>query len=149
MQHVKTILAAAALAATAAAVADQTPTERAIEYRKAAMTLVGSNFKPMGAMLKGEIPYDQSAFERHAADLAAVAGIDILRGFPTDSDGQGSDAKPDIWLDWEKFEQGMQTFTREATALAEVAAKGDRGAIKEQFGATAKTCKGCHDAFKE
>jgi len=149
MHYAKTILAATALVAATTVVAEQTPTERAIEYRKAAMTLVGSNFKPMGAMLKGEIPYDQAAFERHAADLAAVAGIDMLRGFPTDSDGQGSDAKPDIWLDWAKFEQGMETFTREATELAAVAAKGDRGAIKDQFGATAKTCKSCHDAFKE
>ena len=131
------------------AVAEQTPAERAIEYRKAAMTLVGANFKPMGGMLKGEIPYDQDAFARHAADLAAVASIDILRGFPADSDGEGSKAKPDIWLDWDKFQRGMETFTRESAKLAEVAAGGDQGAIKAQFGATAKTCKGCHDAFKE
>ena len=32
--------------------------------------------------------------------------------------------------------------------LAEVAAGGDEAAMKEQFGKTAKTCKGCHDDFK-
>ena len=137
------------LCAAPLVMAEQTPTERAIEYRQAAMTLVGANFKPLGGMLKGEIPFEQAAFARHAADLAAVASIDILRGFPADSDGEGSKAKPDIWLDWEKFRHGMETFTRESARLADVAAGGDRGAIKEQFGATAKTCKGCHDAFKE
>ncbi len=153
MKHLPSTLAFAliggVLLAPAAVPADETPTERAIKYRQSAMTLVGANFKPMGAMLKGELEYDQAAFARHAADLAAVAGIDILRGFPTDSEGEGSDAKPDIWLDWGKFERGMQRLAEQTAKLAEVAAGADRAAIKEQFAATAKTCKGCHDAFKE
>jgi cytochrome c556 len=30
-----------------------------------------------------------------------------------------------------------------------VAAGGEEAAMKEQFGKTAKTCKGCHDDFKD
>ena len=130
--------------------AEEPPKERAIKYRQSAMTLVGSNFKPMGDMLKGEIPYDREAFARYAADLGAVASIDILRGFPEDSEGEGSKAKGEIWLSWDTFSERLEAFKTETAKLAEVvAAGGDSGAIKQQFSATAKTCKNCHDDFKE
>jgi cytochrome c556 len=146
-KHLLTSLVALSLAAPA--MAADSPTERAIKYRQAAMTVVGSNFKPMGAMIKGEIPFDAAVFARHAEDLSAIAGVDILRGFPEDSEGKGSDAKPDIWLDWEDFKAKMEDMTRETAALAKVAAGSDKAAIKDQFGKTAKTCKACHKAYKE
>ncbi|MFM1891859.1 MAG: hypothetical protein RLZ44_936 [Pseudomonadota bacterium] len=147
---VAVLLFSSALAlASATAVAEDDPTSRAIKYRQSVMTLVGANFKPMGAMLKGELPYDQAAFARHAADLAAVASVDILRGFPDDSEGDGSDAKGEIWLSWDDFRQKMEQFQAEAGKLGEVAAGGDRDAIQAQFGATGKTCKACHDDFKK
>jgi cytochrome c556 len=133
----------------APALAADDATSGAIKYRQALMTLVGANFKPMGAMLKGELPYDQEGFARHAADLGAVASLDILRGFPEDSEGDGSDAKGEIWLSWDDFTEKMQQFQSEAAKLAEVAAGGDRDAIKGQFGATGKTCKACHDDYKK
>ncbi len=128
---------------------EDSPVEAAIKYRQSAMKLVGANFKPMGAMLKGELPMDQAAFARFGKDLAAIAGIDILRGFPPDSEGADSKAKADIWLNWDDFRQQMEGFQAEAAKLGAVAAGGDPAAIKEQFGATGKTCKGCHDDYKE
>lgn len=132
------------------ALADEpTPKEKAVKYRQAAMTLVGSNFKPMGAMIKGEIPYDAEAFARHASDLAAVSSIDILRGFPADSEGGKSEAKAEIWFEWDDFSAKMDDMKAEAAKLAEVATGGDKAAIKKQFGATGETCKACHKKFKE
>ena len=43
----------------------------------------------------------------------------------------------------------METFQSEASKLGDLAVAGDREAIKAQFKATGKTCKSCHDAFKE
>lgn len=141
------LLATAVLAGPAAAA--DSPKDKAVKYRQAVMTVVGSNFKPMGAMVKGEIPFDAAVFARHASDLAAITGVDILRGFPEDSEGGDSEAKPDIWLDWEDFKAKMEDMSRESAALAKVATGGDKGAIKAQFGKTAKTCKACHKAYKE
>ena len=42
----------------------------------------------------------------------------------------------------------MQAFEKAAGELAVVAKSGDEGAIKAQFGETGKTCKSCHDDFK-
>jgi cytochrome c556 len=138
-------------AAVASPVLADEPTaqEKAIKYRQAAMTLVGSNFKPMGAMIKGELPYDAEIFARHASDMAAVSGIDILRGFPEDSEGEGSEAKGEIWLEWEDFAAKMDDMKTEADKLAATAASGDKAAIKKQFAATGETCKSCHKKFKQ
>jgi cytochrome c556 len=134
---------------TPALAAKDDPKQKAIKYRTAVMTVVGSNFKPMGAMIKGELPFDAAVFARHAKDLAAVSSVDILRGFPEDSEGKGSEAKGEIWLEWDDFKAKMEDMQREAAALADVAAGDDKDAIKAQFGKTADTCKACHKKFKE
>ena len=140
------LLVATTLAANAQ---DADPKKEAIEYRQSVMKIVGWNFKPMGAMVKGERPFDAKAFAAHAKDLAAVSSVSILAGFPEDTDGKGSKAKPEIWMKWDDFEEKMGAMKREVAKLGEVAAGGDEGAMKKQFGAAAKTCKGCHDDYKE
>lgn len=152
MQTIKAVLCGSVLAFSTAAIAhaeEADPKKEAIKYRQSVMTIVGWNFKPMGAMVKGERPFDAKAFATHAKDLAAVTSVDILTGFPEDSDGDGSKAKAEIWLKWDDFKDKMGAMQREAAKLAEVAAGGDQEAMKKQFGAAGKTCKGCHDDYKE
>ena len=128
---------------------DADPKKEAVKYRQSVMKIVGWNFKPMGAMVKGERPLDAKAFAAHAKDLAAVSSVDILAGFPEDTDGPDSKAKAEIWLKWDDFKKKMGDMTRETAKLAEVAKGGDEAAMKKQFGETGKTCKGCHDDYKE
>ena len=142
--------AALLLSTTLAAHAqDADPKKEAVKYRQSVMTIVGWNFKPMGAMVKGERPFDAKAFAAHARDLAGVSSVNILAGFPEDSDAEGSKAKAEIWMKWDDFKDKMGAMQRETDKLGEVAAGGDEGAIKKQFGAAAKTCKACHDDYKE
>jgi cytochrome c556 len=129
-----------------AASADENP---AIEYRESLMTLVGANFGPMTLMVKGDIPWDDARMAAYGKDLAAVAGLNIMRGFPPGSDQGDTHAKPEIWLDMEDFTAKMESFQDEAMKLGQVAAGGDRKAIADQIGATGKTCKSCHDEYKE
>jgi cytochrome c556 len=128
---------------------DADPKKEAVEYRQSVMKIVGWNFKPMGAMVKGDQPFDAKAFATRARDLAAVASVDVLAGFPEDSDGSGSKAKPEIWMRWDDFKDKMGNMQRELAKLGEVAAGGDAEAMKKQFGVAGKTCKACHDDYKE
>ena len=122
--------------------------ERALEYRQGLMNVFSWNMKAMGAMLKGEQPYDEKAFAQHADDLATASSLDLLAGFPEDSDKGETDALPDIWLDFEGFSQKFDDLRSASRKLSEVAATGDKAAMGEAFGKTGKTCKGCHDSFK-
>jgi cytochrome c556 len=145
------LLGSALLVGAATAQADEKadPKKDAIKYRQAAMTLIGANFKPMGAMAKGDVPFNAQEFARRSRDVAAISAIDILAGFPQDTDGDGSKAKPEIWMKWDDFKQKMGDMERAAAKLAEAAKGGDAAAIKKQFGETGKTCKACHDDYKE
>ena len=122
--------------------------ERAVDYRQGLMNVFAYNVTSMGDMVKGEVDFEPAVFAAHAKDLASAASLDLLGGFPVDSVNEDSDASETVWLDWEQFQQRHKALQEQSAKLAEVAAGGDEAAMKEQFGATAKTCKGCHDDFK-
>lgn len=124
--------------------------EQAVEYRQGVMNIVGWNFKPMGAMVKGKTAFDKAAFAAYANELQAATRLNLLSGFPEDSDeSDETAAKAEIWMDWEDFQQKFKDLQQQAAALAKVAGEGDEEAVKQQFGKTAKTCKSCHKAYKE
>ena len=135
---------------TTASAANQKP-EDVVEYRQSVYTIIGWNFKPIGAMVKGEVPFDAAAVARHAQYIEMMSKA-APEGF---SKGTGPDvvknteAKPEIWTKWSEFETKMTNFQQEAAKLAETAKGGDEKAIKAQFGKTAETCKACHKEFRK
>ncbi|MCG6863171.1 MAG: cytochrome c [Chromatiaceae bacterium] len=122
--------------------------EKAVDYRQGVMNVYAYNATSMGDMVKGKTKFDAAAFARYAKDLAAAAQLDVLAGFPEDSINDDSDASDTIWLDWVKFQDKHKALQEQSAKLADVASEGDESAMKEQFGKTAKTCKGCHDDFR-
>ena len=111
-------------------------------------TLVALNFGPMAAMVKGEIPWNQGAFEHYANDMVTVISLDFTRGFPEGSHTGKTRAKPDIWENMADFESKFDDLKSAANALQEAAASGDKEAIVEKFKATGGACKACHDDYK-
>lgn len=122
--------------------------EKAVDYRQALMNVYAFNATSMGDMVKGKTAFDRAAFARYAKDLAAAAELDLLAGFPEDSINEDSDATDAIWLDWDKFQKRYEAMKEASAKLAQTAPGGDEAAMKEQFGATSRTCKACHDDFK-
>ena len=137
-------------ALTIASAADPKPQD-VVEYRKSVYTIIGWNFKPIGAMVKGEVPFDAAAVARHAQYVEMMSKA-APEGFPKGSGPdavKNTEAKAEIWSNWSGFEAKMSDFQKEATKLAEVAKGGDPAAIKAQFGKTAETCKACHKEFRK
>ena len=142
------ILAALTLG-TAAAAAAQTKPEVIIEYRRAAMTMIGWNFGPMSAMVKGKIPFDAKEFAKHSERIALLAP-QVLEGFAKGSDkGAETDAKADIWTHFDDFQSKHSDLVNESRALSEVARTGDEAKMKEQFKKLGGACKACHDKYKQ
>ncbi|MCU7842267.1 MAG: cytochrome c [Candidatus Thiodiazotropha sp. (ex Monitilora ramsayi)] len=123
--------------------------ERALEYRQGVMNVMGWNMKSMGDMMKGKKAYDSDAFAKHAADLAKAASLDVLSGFPEGSDEGETDARVDIWLDFDDFKLKLEELREASQSLSEVAAAGDKAANGDALGKTGKTCKACHDSYKD
>ena len=123
-------------------------------YRQSLFALLGANFGSMGSMIKGEIPWDAGRFRRWAEDLASVARLDVLRGFPpTSTPASRSRARPVIWDNMADFETKLNDLRRESARLAELAGtaatdSADIKAIRLQFLRTGGSCKACHDDYK-
>lgn len=128
---------------------DESPAERAIKYRESVMTILRWNIAPMGAMLKGDRPFDQASFAKHAKDLATTANLDLLGGFPEGSDQGDTDVKPELWLNWEDFKRKFESFRANAAKLSEVATTGDQAAITKAFEAVGESCKSCHKEYRQ
>ena len=59
--------------------------------------------------------------------------------------------KPEFFKPESKDELGKLAggYNKEANEMARVAATGDLGAIKTQFGKLGESCKACHDKFRK
>lgn len=127
--------------------------DEAIEYRQSALRVLAWQLGPMGAMAKGEIDYDAEVFASRAANLAAVAPLPwegFMEGTLRD-DGHGveTEALAKIGDDWEGFHERRDTFIEEANTLAKMVENGEEFAdLRQQVGAVADSCKGCHDNYR-
>ena len=143
------VAAVAVLAAVAATAVAQMKPDVVIEYRRSAMTMIGWNFGPMSAMVKGKIAFDAGEFAKHAERIAGLAP-QVLEGFAKGSDkGAETDAKPDIWTHFDDFKSKLNDLVEQSKALSEVAKGGDEAKMKEQFKKLGGACKACHDKYKQ
>ncbi|TDB05494.1 c-type cytochrome [Halomonas marinisediminis] len=134
-------------------VAQAAEPEDAIHYRQSALSVMGWQMGPMGAMAKGDMEYDEEAFATRANNLAAVAHLPwegfmegTLRG---DGHGVETGALAKIGDDWAGFEERQKTFEQEAATLAQMVKDGEAfSALRAQVGAVGKSCKGCHDDYR-
>lgn len=147
----RTGIVATLLAISAATLAEVKASD-AVEYRQGIYKAVKWNFGPMGDMVKGKQEFNAAEFTRRANNLAALSKMPLegfIAGTYNGSYSGSTDALPAIEKDWETFAGIMSDFETNAAALAETAASGDMNAIRPAFMSVAKTCKSCHDKFKD
>lgn len=122
--------------------------EDAVHYRKATFTVMAAHFGRIGAMVKGTVPFDAKAAAANADVVSAVATL------PWSAFGEGtavgrSEAKPEVWSQPDKFKAGADKMVEAVGKLNAAAKSGNLDQLKVAFGDAAKTCKGCHEAFKK
>ncbi len=122
--------------------------EDAINYRQGVFSAVKWHFGTMGEVVKGKQDYDAEDFARRADIVAQLSKLP-LEGFVAGSYEGETDALPAIEENWDQFEGGMNKFIETADALAAAAKTGDMDQIRPALGEVGKTCKGCHDNFKD
>lgn len=131
--------------------AEEIKPQKAIEYRQSVFHVMGWHFKTMGAMVKGEMPFNKETFAKKAeivAFMIPLSGEGFVKGTSSVEFAE-SKTKPVFWDKMDDVKVKADSAKKETQALAEIAKTGDEKAIKEQFGKTAKTCKACHDDYRE
>ncbi len=146
----------ACIAATAALLAMATPAsaqfakpEDAIKYRQSALSVMGTHFGRIGAMVNGRVPFDAKVAADNAeivAEMAKLPWAAFAAG--TEKGAIPTRAKPELFAQPAKFKEYSEKLVAESTKLAAAAKTGNADALKTAFGATAGTCKACHDDFQ-
>jgi cytochrome c556 len=123
----------------------------AVGYRKAIFTLIGGNFRPLGALLKDGGPFDAADVNKRITRVLFLSGF-LNEAFPDISNvGEpDSKAKPEVWTKHEEFDKKLKEFQEHLIALSDVndKEKGFTEPFKTALGAVAQDCKSCHDDFK-
>lgn len=141
-------VAATLVAMAAPASAQFAKPEDAIKYRQSALSVMGTHFGRLGAMANGRVPFDAKAAAENADIVADMAKLPWAAfGAGTDKGGN-TRAKPEIWTEQAKFKEFNEKLVAESIKLAAAAKTGNLDALKTAFGATAGSCKACHDAFQ-
>jgi cytochrome c556 len=131
---------------TGAAYAQFQNAEKAVDYRESVFTVMGTHFGRIGAVVKGEAPFNKDEVAKNAAIVAMMSTL------PWQAFGPGTEggkAKPEVWSDNAKFKAASEKMQLAVADLNKVAQSGDQENIKKAFGSAGATCKGCHDDFKK
>jgi cytochrome c556 len=120
---------------------------RCHQYRKSALTVMGTHFGRLGAVAQGKAPFDAKAVADNADIVASMAKLPWA-AFVEGSDSGETKAKPEIWKQSAKFKEAAEKLQTESIKLAAAAHTGKEDAFKAAFTATAGTCKSCHDDFR-
>jgi cytochrome c556 len=148
-----TIIGAAVLS-TFSVLAEPAKTEKQAQgvtkNRQAILTLVKSNVGALGAMNKGAIPFDVETMQTNAKRIEQLS-LMMEDYFATDTSAFDVDtaALDKIWKNQADFKDKISAMTVAANNLNKVAKAGDTSQFKPAIGQIFKSCKGCHDNYKE
>ncbi len=99
-------------------------------------------------MAAGKIPFDAKAAAGNA-EIATTMSRLPYTAFVPGSDLGDTKAKPKIWDEMDKFKAAAAKMQDQMAKLNAAAKGGNLDAIKAAVGATGKSCKACHDSYRE
>ena len=120
--------------------------EDAIKYRQSNFSVMATHFSDIGAMVKGDKAFDAKAAQANADVVVMLSGLPWVAFGPGT---EGGKAKPAVWKEMDKVRSGAQDLARAAADLKTATASGQLDNVKRAFAATQKTCKSCHDSYKD
>ena len=129
------------------------PIEDQIKTRQSAYSFLGWNTQRIKAQVSDHPEtYNKEQVIFAANVIAAIANSPLLDLYAPGSD-QGTGWKPshlkaDYFQKQDEIKKLNDNFVKEATALQSIAALGEIGEIKAQFGKVGATCKSCHDQIR-
>jgi len=125
--------------------ASATDGEHAIKYRKSVMKALGGHMASTAAIVTGKTA-NKGHLTAHVAGIAAISKMakDL---FPDGSDFGETTALEIIWEKPKEFAKAIKTLETASAGMVKVVKSG--GDTKAALGALGKSCKGCHETYRE
>jgi cytochrome c556 len=125
------------------AVAKEGVQDPTVKARMDLMSAIGMNVKELGDMATDKVAFDAAA--ALAAQTALVAAsADIAAKFEPQATDPVSEAKPEIWTNWDDFVAKAGALNAAATVLDPASLEG----IKAGMGAIGGACRDCHSTYR-
>jgi cytochrome c556 len=135
-----------ALAVTMTAVAEPAP-EDAAKYRQSVMKALAGHNGAISMIVRGKAG-DAANLGDHVDAMQNLSG-EVADLFAAGSDTEDDEALAAIWENADAFAEAVDGFETAVGQLSEALDGGDVEAIDSAHRAMSKTCKGCHEDFRE
>jgi len=118
-----------------------------IKYRKNVMKALGGHMGSVASIVGGKA----GPAAHLPGHVAAIVDISMMTKdlFPEGSDFGETTALPKIWEDPGAFTRELRMFEAAAATLGQAAGSGDMAAIGAALGELGKSCKSCHENFRQ
>ena len=143
MKFAKALIIGAVLSA-GAAFAEEKRTDPNAIARGELMTTIGKNTGVLGDMAGGKAAYDAAAAEAAKAAIVEAAGKIEATFKDQGAADPASEAKPEVWTNWEEFLAEAKKLGEAAGAMDVASAE----TIGAGMGALGGACKDCHTEFR-
>jgi cytochrome c556 len=118
-----------------------------IQYRQKVMQSTGASMGAIGDILKNKLPYPGHIYT-HAQDIQRISKL-IGESFKKEVSAGKTDAKSELWKEWDKFMAAADALEQESGKLADVAQAGNMEAIGAQVKKLGEACGNCHKPYRK
>jgi cytochrome c556 len=117
-----------------------------IAERMDTMDAISEANRTLVSISRGRADFDLATVQSAASVITKNAGQSLVDMFPEGSISDTSEAKADIWLDFDRFSNLAMNLESTAKVLSQITSEDE---FKSSFDAMAKNCGGCHRNFRE
>ena len=121
-----------------------------VKQRMDAMSDLAKATKLVRKLVKEPTPLQATKFHELGERIARHA-LKIPSYFPDTKEsrsGNETEARPEIWANWAKFESLAADLVKSGTTLSQFPATGTREELKKLQQKLSGTCRGCHKRFR-
>lgn len=122
--------------------------EPVLVYRQKLMAGQRASMGAIGDILKYKLPYSTSHIAVHAKNIHEFATL-IPDAFEKEMAEGRTDAKPEVWSNWDDFLAKAKTLSEASAKLAETAEGGDMRAVMQSVQGLGNACRGCHNEYRK
>ncbi|APW47904.1 c-type cytochrome [Rhodoferax antarcticus] len=121
--------------------------QQLVSQRQAIFKKMTKALEPLGMVARGHKDYVRGEFVVGAQELKDLSSQPWVF-FTADGNYPPTKAKPEVWSQPAEFKQATNNYLATVDTLVEVSGSADMPAISAAVDAVQKSCKSCHDQFR-
>ncbi len=127
--------------------AEDTHPQQLVTKRQAIFKKMTKTLEPMGLVARERESYNKVEFQAWAQELQDLSAKPWAL-FTADGNYPPTRSKPEVWQKPAEFKQAQDSYLDKVAQLVKVSDSADLAAIRGAVDAVEKSCKSCHQQFR-